>query len=482
MLNSQIVRSSEYGTNRNNPYGLSPDLKQPFKIYVKSSAPLGAFGTYGDYLINSATGDFFYKDFKGVWSVIYNFETGGGGGGILDIENLGFGRQVFRDTIGGTAYFRTLLAQDGELSISQDTEDLTISMDPTYKPATLSNVGNFPLQGGVGVGSASPSGVLGSASGFNKGSLFVQINTPGNLLWICDDPSTNAWSVYSEVLRLVNLGSGAHVVSSLDSQGTAYFRGIKGASGQIAVSQTANDIDMSMDNNYKPVSLNKVDNVKNSYTGSPVPPSVAQDSTQGYQVGSIYTQIATFPAGAHVWVCSDATPGAAVWKDISASPLVLSYDYIQWRNDGSYQHDITGGIQDWNAGPTVLTEAAFPSTVWSTSQDGFRQIFTKGTTTSPKTYHMDFSMYLFDFGGARTITQNYTLYMIRKSDGFVFRQSTIGFITPPNSATTGVPAYSSHGFIFQETPLSPVSYYFQIIGDAGHSFNVTRWSIAINEV
>lgn len=481
MLNSQRVRVSEYGTNPNNPYGLSPDLKQPFKIYVKSSAPLSAFGTYGDYVINSATGDFYYKDFKGVWAVVYNFDTGGGGGGIQDIENLGDGGEIFKEIIGGTAFFRTIFGETGEIILAQDDEDINISIDPTYKPLTLSNVGNFPLQGGVGVGSASPSGVLGTAGGFNKGSLYIQINTPKNLIWICDDPATNSWSLYSDVLSLVNLGTGAHVVASFDSQGTAYFRGIKGASGQIAVSQTANDIDMSMDNNYKPLTLAKVDNVKNSYTGSPVPPSIAQDSTQGYQVGSVYTQIATFPAGAHVWVCSDATPGAAVWKDISASPTVLSYDYIQWRNETAYIQTITGGAQDWNAGPTVLTELSFPSTVWSTSFDGSRQVFTKGTTTSTKTYHMNFSIIGSDLLGPRTDQKHYTIYMIRKSDGLIYRQSTTLAQTPPTTLTNCWFS-ASQGFIFQETTLSPVSYYFRILGDAGHNYNTERWAISINEV
>ena len=480
MLNSQIARISEYGSNPNNPSGLSQDLKQPFKIIAQTTAPNPAFGTYGDYVINTTTGDFFYKNFNGVWSVIYNFNTGGGGGGVQDIENLGFGQQVFSGTIGGTAYFRTLLGQTGELLINQDVSDLTISMNPSYKPSTLSNVQNFPLQGGLGVGATSPDGVFGSASGFNKGSLFVEIGSP-NKIYVCTDPATNSWSLFTQILSMSNYSGQGQVLEAITFGGVARLRAIDGTSEQIAVSESSTAITLSMDNNYKPLTLNKVDNVKNSYTGSAVPPSVAEDSTKGYQVGSIYTQNATFPIGPHLWICADATPGAAVWRDISVSPTVLSFDYINWRNDNSYVHTITGGIQDWNAGPTVLTEASLDSTIWTTSFDGTRQIFTKGTTNATKAYHIDFSMVLSDLLGARTDQKHYTVFMVRKSDGFIYRNSTCLAQTPP---TTLPNAWSSvsHGFIIKETTLSPVSYYFRIAGDAGHNFNLERWSIAIHEI
>lgn len=478
-LNQDIRYKSSDGDD--NPEGLYPFIK-PMRLVFNTSDPLPDTGENEWFLLNTLTGDLFQKTL-GTWYWVYNFSTGGGGGGLTAIENDGAGVGWFRNILGSTAHFKSVSSAPDEIDILDLSSEIQMTMSPNYVPPLLAR---FLDSRKIGSAPFAPPPSADSSNGFSIGDLWTQQGAP-HPLYVCTNASVGA-AVWENIAPFGAISLGATGIdiyageTLITGKKTFQIRKINGVAGQIITYITGGgSAEIGINNTYKPSTLALVDNVKNSFSGSLFPPTVSTDSTQGYQKGSIYTQISTVPDAGHIWVCSDATAGSAQWKDVSASPTVLSFDYINWTNDAGYIQTITGGNQDWNAGPTIITQASYPSTIWSSSFDGTRQIFTKGTTSTIKAYHVDFSMDFGDFFGSRTTQAVYNVFMVRKSDGFVYRASTCRGQLPP---TTDNNAYGSmsHGFIFQESTLTPTSYYFRISGPAGHNITVERWSIAINEV
>src|SRR5512138_808333 len=62
-------------------------------------------------------------------------------------------------------------------------------------------------------------------------------------------------------------------------------------------------------------------------------PTVNDDETEGYSVGSRWVRVDFAPLLNHEWVCVDATPGAAVWRQ-SSLPAIPANDRIVVSNSG----------------------------------------------------------------------------------------------------------------------------------------------------
>lgn len=193
---SAYDQSTKYASvgDDNNPYAILEYLK-PGRILVNNVNPLSTTGELNDYYINSTTGDLFGPKTEEWGSAIYNFGSGGGGGGLTNIENNGTGVGLFKNIIGSTAHFKSLLGAINKIVLTNDPDEVRINISDSYKPLTLSLLNNFPLQTGLGSATFDPNGLLGVVQGYNQGSLFVQTGTP-NKLWICQNPTLTQWSEY----------------------------------------------------------------------------------------------------------------------------------------------------------------------------------------------------------------------------------------------------------------------------------------------
>jgi len=174
------------------------DYVKPSRILVNTVNPISGPNDAPDndknYWINSSTGDLF-ENVKGEWYLIYNFSTGGGGGGITNIENNGLGVGLFKNIIGSTAHFKSLLGSINKIVLTDDPDEVRLNISDSYKPLTLSLVNNFPLQVGLGGATLDPNGLIGADQGYNVGSLFVQNGTPDKL-WICQNATSKIWTLY----------------------------------------------------------------------------------------------------------------------------------------------------------------------------------------------------------------------------------------------------------------------------------------------
>ena len=110
------------------------------------------------------------------------------------------------------------------------------------------------------------------------------------------------------------------------------------------------------------VDSNKNQQVKKADLAKVVDPTTLDDSGAGYSIGS---RIIT--TAGKVWECVDASPLAAVWKDLSAtSPPGGSNGQLQYNNAGEF-----GGVtgSSWN-GTTLTLQSASHSLISNTSGTG----------------------------------------------------------------------------------------------------------------
>ena len=471
--------------NDNNPLALQSYIK-PGRILINNVNPLINTGELNDYYINSVSGDFFGPK-SDVWgSPVYNFTTGSGGTGITTIENIGEGIGIFKDIVGSTAHLKTLVSTGNQINITPDIpilNSITLSMSDAYKPVTLSKLGNFPLEVGLGSGTADPNGVLGSPD-YNRGSLFVQVGTT-DTIWVCNDAAAKIWLDISGtgegVNDIENVGSGAGTY--LDTVGgVARLKGLQGTTNQIEVSSSSvfqtNTIEMS--DNYKPVTLSNIDNVKIGY-GSPSAPLPSDDNTKGYVKGSLFTEVE--PSGQiKLWICKSPVP-PALWRLYTGGDK----EYASWESQGGQPQSIIGiGFQDVDFGVGVPTNnTPYAGSVFTTLNDGTRQVFRRLTGDAGKAYNVTLNMSLFSNLGPTIQEALYTVRMIRKTGTLIVRQSQGGCIFP-YSTINNRNNFISVSFVYQESLSGQQDYYFQISGTVGgvsaNDVDIDYWSMSISEI
>ena len=474
---NQDIKSGPFNPlNTNNPHNLYEFIK-PSRILALNRNPTVEDGTLYDYWINSSSADFFTKTSSGEWFYVYNFNNGGGSGGISAIENNGSGEGTFKEIIGNTAHFKSLIGTTDEIDLIDLTDEIQIAMNANYKPVTLNKVGNFPLQVALGSGVFSPNGLLGEPD-YNRGSLFVQVGT-SDILWICNDPALKVWlqlSFNGEVLSIENLaGAGSQVFAQTTAEGIAQLRRISGVVDNINVTTSPDFITVKVSDTYKPLTLDKVENVKNVY-GEATVPTAFDDSSVDFQVGSIWT------TATQTYLCGDATVGAAVWKLTSDGGTALLKDYKNWRvGTSGYTQTINYNFADMNFGPgaPIVSAGQTPSS-FSSLQDGTRQVFRRAPVLTAKSYMGYINVLVEDFAGSTTDASSYDIIMIRKSGGVLYSQSLTSAQLPaqdiPNRKGT-----ISATWLFDEPNLTQEDYYFQIRGRVQTVGTVTAPNININE-
>lgn len=458
---NQNIRYGPYNIkNVNNPDQLYPFIK-PSRILSGPVNPNDETdGTLFDYFINTTTSDFFEKNSVGTWVLIYNFDTGGGSVGITNIENETPG--LFKNIIGSTAHFKGLAGDvvANEIFVDNaDADTVFLSIEPSYKPLTLSNVNNKYMGGDT----LNPNGLIGIAEGAGIGSMWGQ---PPSNVWICSDPATSTWILATAgigVQSIVNVGnSEGNIYQSVDVGGIASLRSILGTSNEIVIERSGDNLNViaSIDDNYKPITLNKVVNVLNNFDGSQPAPTVNDDSSAGYQVGSVWS------SGDLLYICENASVGAAVWSLANSGQVSLEDDLYSVYVDGP-------SLQTSFSGPNVSTKlnvgVSIPSAVsrgsWASDSLGFGAVVTRtlpsnGLTTNK--YLVTYSMEIFS-----TITvaidRIYNIVFAAgdgstPSSGHILGSSnTFVFHTSSEYATLG------GSFIFSTTTNLPESFFPVII-------------------
>lgn len=449
---NQNIRYAETGPYYN-PEALY-DIVKPSRILINNinpiSGPNDAENNDKNYWINTTTGDFF-ENIKGNWYLVYNFSTGGTGGDINTIQNIGTGKGLFKDITGSTANFKTILGAATQLTITDAGDEIRMSMNENYKPLTLSRVSNFYISGDT----FPPNGTIGEAQGANVGSIWVQLP---NTIWICQNPTTRIWNLLTTsngIQSNINLGfGGGKVYKETDPAGVASFRTVAGTVDQVNVSQNDNDVILSMNTNYKPVSLSKVSNVLNNYDGTQPAPTVNNDSSQGYQIGSVWS------SGSNLYICQNASIGAAVWTLINNISSIQNDLYMVRTNTGLQATTFPGVLvyTKLNVGNSFIESNIRGS--WSNGTTGSGAVITRiapSNGLANNKYLINYNLTVFRSVAAVPSTRLYDVEFAEgdgsdPGTGKILASESI-LIYQPNTEY----AYCSGSFIFSTSSTSPVS-------------------------
>ena len=230
---------------------------------TSAGAPNPDDGTYGDFYINTNNGDFYEKDFGGTWNAIYNFATGGGGG-LIDIENEstpGF----FKTIVGSTAFFKGLEGNLGEIFVDgSDADTVILSMEPNYVPPLLERLVGTRK---IGSDTFAPPPTADINAGYEIADLWSQKGAFGSLYFCTNNAAGAATWIKIAPYSGSNLGTGAQILKTVNDN-SFQFRTIVGSADQISPSIFGDELLLSMDDNYKPITLDLVPNIKNNYTGT----------------------------------------------------------------------------------------------------------------------------------------------------------------------------------------------------------------------
>lgn len=477
------------------PTGILSDIIALHQILVNNTPPIPTTGKEGDYFIDSGAvgGDLYGPKTGGVWGPpIYNFGSGGGGGGLTNCANIGEGVRNFQDVVGSVARFRTMTSS---LPILIEEDDPIVgsnnfSMSALYKPPLLSGIfDNAVLGVSFGVSVGDPNGVIGGLPQWPDNSVVVQAGT--NHLWILQDTATKTWITFdasSGVSDIVNVGIGNGKVLKNITSGVASLKSIDGTDGQVTITDKTNEIQISMVPSYRPVTLAKLFNIQDN-RGAPLSaPTVNDDSNAGYQRGSIWIEQEIGNLN-KLWICNSSTPGAADWVLYPSSSSTGVKDYASWHNGIGYTFTILGTIQDFNFGDpgNIVSDVSAPSTHFSTQFDGSRQIFTRSLVTKQTNYRCSINFIARDFLGAPSTDEAvYRINCIRKSNSQRFGQSFAEMVLPISTVNQRA-GFVSVDFMINEPSTAALSYYFQMEGlksggGAAQNINIEKWSVTFQEL
>ena len=457
---NQDIRYSNSQTDENNPQALYNFIK-PARWVFNNVNPLPTSGENEWFYLNTVSGDLFQKT-NGQWFLVYNFTTGASTG-ITNNQSNGTGESIVLPVVGNTGEFKSILGTVDETDINDEGNELRISMSPAYKPFLLRRIGNNRVLGAsVGVDSVNPQGNLGIAEGFNRGSLFVLLGA-GNSVYVCEDEVAKTWSlVFSEntLASLTNIGTGGEVYDQQVGK-IAQLRTMIGQTGEIDILQNPANLNFSMSDLYKPVTLSNVQNVTIGYdkVSAPLP---SNGSNEGYVRGSLW--IETEIAGANkIWICRDPTPGSATWDEFSSggSSVKESAMFAQFPRHIQTGLEFTP-YKEINFNTPNVIEQSGPAT-WSFVSGGISgQLFRRGPSTANKRYLVTVYVEIDDFISGSTNLYDYKIRMVDDSDTFV-SGSAFSIYLPPSltsiSANTG-----STSFVLSVPSAGTVNFSFQIIG------------------
>jgi hypothetical protein len=484
-VNQDIRFATEAGDD--NPKALYEFVK-PSRWIFNNVNPTDDTGENKWFFVNTVTGDLFEKS-NGSWFLVYNFATGGGGSDITNIENDGDGEGWFRYIIGSTAHFKSVEGATDEIDVIDLTSKLQIAMNANYVPPLLADlVGSSRVSGD----SFSPGPNIDETLGFSVGSVWSQTGG-GGLEYVCLDATAGAavWKFVGP-FECENIGTGEASIFAQQTVPPAapryQFRHLRNVLGETTITQSADHVTIGINNSYIPEGLDKVPNVFNGYDGSLFPPTVSTDSSLGYQKGSIYTQVTTTPDAGNIWVCADASVGAAVWLNVSNAPANASKDFINWTGAGPSPQVMGFNYVDLSLGLSADIRATQTPTSFSAVYDGARLVFRRAAVSSAQNYEAAINLRVTDFAGATTRAATYDIIMIRKTGLISYSQSIASFVLPVSTISNRV-GFVSVSFIINESSLAQEDYYFQIRGrlsglpdTVAQNFNIDHWGVSFKQI
>lgn len=176
-------------------------------------------------------------------------------------------------------------------------------------------------------------------------AYFYAINAQSGAFWFKNEggiwirlPFTFGTPAGGGITNLANDGVGAPIFKSVVTN-TAHLRTLTGTSGKVVLTVLANEINFGINIDKNDVQLGNVLNIKSVFNQS-IRPSVTQDSTQGFVVGSFW-QFTGNPAQSELYICQSNVINNAIWTLVGPQSAVLPLT-----NVGGGQHvyiDATSG-------------------------------------------------------------------------------------------------------------------------------------------
>jgi hypothetical protein len=235
MSTSQTVRTNPTNSaNFNNPTYLTLDVK-PSRILVLARAPLSTDGSLLDYCIDSTTGNFYFKDPSGTWSIIYNFSVAPGTG-LTDLSNVGIGADIYTGVINppGIANLRSLTSTGNTITFTESGSTLNLEFNNVAGYVDTTN--NLAIGNG-----AIAAGITGSVAHFKT------ITSTGNTVVITTDANTvnlEAASTSGFINNIVNLVGGPGGLFDNITGSTANFRTITSLNGSLQISNPSGTVNL----------------------------------------------------------------------------------------------------------------------------------------------------------------------------------------------------------------------------------------------
>ena len=137
-----------------------------------------------------------------------------------------------------------------------------------------------------------------------------------------------------------NVGTGAGIYAGLNvALDTILMKSLISSTGKITFNPLANEVDLGVDLTKADVGLDLVDNIKNNQIDTSSSPSVNNDNTQGYTVGSFWLQVTT---SLNLWVCESNATGAAIWTVYAPVTPANTISYLGSKFVSSYVIALNG--------------------------------------------------------------------------------------------------------------------------------------------
>ncbi len=243
---SQVCRTGPVDqSNYNNPTSLALDIKGAFRILVDIGPPISTTGSFFDYYIDNATGNFYVKGTDGQWTLIYNFTTTPGTG-VTTLANLGAGAFIFvPPVIGGVANLRSLVSNTGKITFLTEPNDISLGVNITKSDVGLSLVQNILNNYNS---NRDPIGTDDASLGYSVGSSWW--NSTDDHYWICQAPTLGSaiWIPINPaptgITNINNIGTGTGQVFASLTGSTANLRSIGSSNASVTVTQNASTIDL----------------------------------------------------------------------------------------------------------------------------------------------------------------------------------------------------------------------------------------------
>lgn len=310
-LINQDIRYADFGDPVDNPLALYEFVK-PSRVVFMDRPPTDANDGENEWSWIDTTSGVWYVKKNGVWVDEYVIGGGGPPSGINGATNLGTGAGIFDDVVGTDLTFRSLRSTDASVSI----EVLPGGQEIDIRSSSGT------VKGGDNLGAGIPL----FAGEIDQRLKFRTLTSTSGRVFITAGPDTINLDINpaeEAVQGAVNEGGGAPLFIDRVADNLR-FRTLTSSTGKVTLAPGPLEVNFGVNLVRDDVGLKWVQNLANGW-GVPFPPPASADSTNGFQQGSIWTQIGGTPPAAEIrlWSCADASPGAAVWILLvdSAAPI-----------------------------------------------------------------------------------------------------------------------------------------------------------------